>query len=151
MKILLISFLVISAFLGTGYLAYNSLQNKLLEATETIATLEQSLDESEEAIQYLQTAQEDMQATVTYLNTSFSEIRANNQRLEERLAAHDLNRLAYERPELVTRIINNASEEALRCLEILSGSPLTANEREATNAEQFNSECPWLFTADRLQ
>jgi len=46
---------------------------------------------------------------------------------------------------LVQRIINNASDNAMRCFEILSGSPLTDNERNAQNGQEFNSECPFLF------
>ncbi len=48
--------------------------------------------------------------------------------------------LAQKKPELVQRIINNASEKALRCFEILSGSELTDQERDANDGTEFNSE-----------
>lgn len=145
MKSLLITGAILIAFSLVGYSLYSNLQNQLLEATENLATASASLSAAEATIEEIQAAQEALELEMIQLNTSFSEIRQNNQILQETFESHDLNALAYERPILLESIINNASAEALRCLELISGSALTQQEREASSAEQFNSECPWIY------
>ena len=57
---------------------------------------------------------------------------------------HDLGQLAYNKPGLVVKIINKASDNANRCVEIATGSPLTEDEINATKKSQINAECPRL-------
>ena len=54
----------------------------------------------------------------------------------------DIGDLAEQRPSLVERVINNASDNALRCVEIAMGSPLTEKEINAVKPSEINSECP---------
>lgn len=54
----------------------------------------------------------------------------------------DLGKTAMERPDAMERIVNKASDKALRCVEIAGGSPLTELEKNATKKSEINSECP---------
>ena len=54
----------------------------------------------------------------------------------------DLGKTALERPEAMERIINKASDKALRCVEIAGGAKLTEAEKTATKKSEINSECP---------
>ena len=54
----------------------------------------------------------------------------------------DLGKTALERPEAMERIINKASDKALRCIEIAGGAKLTEAEKTATKKSEINSECP---------
>ena len=54
----------------------------------------------------------------------------------------DLGKTAIERPEAMERIINKASDKALRCIEIAGGAKLTEAEKTATKKSEINSECP---------
>jgi len=54
----------------------------------------------------------------------------------------DLGKTAMERPEAMERIINKASDKALRCIEIAGGAKLTEAEKTATKKSEINSECP---------
>ena len=54
----------------------------------------------------------------------------------------DLGKTAIERPDAMERIVNKASDKALRCVEIAGGSPLTEAEKTATKKSEINSECP---------
>jgi len=54
----------------------------------------------------------------------------------------DLGKTAMERPEAMERIVNKASDKALRCVEIAGGAPLTEQEKKATKKSEINSECP---------
>ena len=54
----------------------------------------------------------------------------------------DLGKTAMERPEAMERIVNKASDKALRCVEIAGGVKLTEAEKTATKKSEINSECP---------
>lgn len=56
----------------------------------------------------------------------------------------DLGAWATEDPILANYVINDNSDDLLRCLEIASGAELTEEELEATLPEEFNTECPEL-------
>jgi hypothetical protein len=56
----------------------------------------------------------------------------------------DLGKTAMERPEAMERIINKASDKALRCIEIAGGAKLTEAEKNATKKSEINSECPTI-------
>jgi len=56
----------------------------------------------------------------------------------------DLGKTAMERPEAIERIINKASDKALRCIEIAGGAKLTEAEKTATKKSEINSECPTI-------
>ena len=56
----------------------------------------------------------------------------------------DLGKTAMERPEAMERIINKASDKALRCIEIAGGAKLTEAEKTATKKSEINSECPTI-------
>ena len=47
-----------------------------------------------------------------------------------------------QKPNLVENIINNATDDVNRCFEILSGSPLTLEEIDATKQSEINASCP---------
>jgi len=137
---------------GGAYKYYTSTQNTIIQLTENNVQLKENQIQLEEAVQ---TANE----TVDYLRNNFETIKKNfeeasaqlqisreqNNQLTERLGRHEIGVLAIVKPKLVERIINNASSEAMRCFELLSGAPLTEEEKNAENERQFNSECPWLY------
>lgn len=56
----------------------------------------------------------------------------------------DLNELALAKPKLVEKVINKASENAIRCIEIVTGSPLTEQELAVTKRSEANNECPHI-------
>lgn len=139
-------FFVVLAMGGVGYWYYNNSQETITILNQNNARLETAVDLNEQAIQTLNSeygrAVEEMQA----LNQDLASARERNDFLVQKLEEHDLGYLASEKPGLVENIINNASDNAARCFEIMSGSPLTETEKNARNALEFNSECPWLWS-----
>ncbi len=109
------------------------------------AQLEIAARTNEEAIASLQENYAKVNAELNRVNNEFAAIREQNKELSNRLAKHDLGVLGSEKPALVERIINGASDKVGRCFELLSGAELTEAERNAENARSFNSECPWLY------
>lgn len=112
---------------------------------ENNAKLEVAAKTSEETISSLREDYARVNAELDRINTEFQRIREQNKELSNRLAKHDLGVLGSEKPALVERIINGASDKVGRCFELLSGAELTEQERNAKDARSFNSECPWLY------
>lgn len=136
---------VVSTMAGGFYIYYNDTQNKLAILQENNIKLESAVKTSEETISSLQTSYASANAEINRINSEFQAIREQNRELSNKLARHDLGVLGSEKPALVERIINSASEKVGRCFELLSGSPLNEAEKAAKNGKEFNSECPWLY------
>lgn len=137
---------------GAAYYYYSTTQIRIATLIENNAVLEENNkqlatanEQNLKTIDDLQTSYQRVQEQFTQVQSEFQVIRLQNRELRERLGRHELDALAAARPELVERTINNASEDALRCFELLSGTPLTEKERNARTAVQANSECPWFF------
>jgi len=54
----------------------------------------------------------------------------------------DINKIALRKPQVVEKIINNATVDAFRCLEVATGSKLT---QEEMYGDKVNKECPSLI------
>lgn len=54
----------------------------------------------------------------------------------------DIGKLAVDKTKVIEKIINNATDNAQRCFEILTGSLLTEKEKNATKKSEINPECP---------
>lgn len=128
-----------------GYWYYTDTQKRMAILVENNAQLELAVATNEQAIQSLQADYAAAQAENTRINQAYAEIRRQNSRLADKLSDIDLGLLAAEKPDSIERAINRGTVNAGRCFEILSGSPLTETEQNATNGESFNKECPWLW------
>jgi chromosome segregation ATPase len=107
--------------------------------------LEVAVAQNEEALRVQKENYEALQKNLEEVNEEFQAARAQNSVLTTKLAEHDLNALAAERPDSITRLVNRGTKNAGRCFEILSGAPLNDKEKEAKSAKSFNNECPWLW------
>jgi len=136
---------VIAVMGGIGYWYYTDTQARMAILQENNAKLEMATQLQEEAINSLQADYALAQEENARINQAYAEIRRQNARLSDKLADMDLGLLAAERPESIERAINRGTENAGRCFEILSGALLTEEEKNATNGETFNKECPWLW------
>lgn len=147
------SYLIIGAvaltLVGGFYLYYKDSQARIALLVENNAKLELSVKMNEQTIQYLEDNYDQVNQKLTKVNSEFAEARLQNRALLDRLNKHDLGYLASQKPALVQNTINKASDAAARCFELLSGAPLTDNERNATNGKSFNTECPWMFDTIR--
>ena len=131
--------------IGFGYY-YNSTQATISTLTTDKATLSIGIGLNEETISILEADNIRITDSLAIVNADNIAARTANRLLVDKLGDSDIGFLAQNKPELVQNIINNASDKALRCFELLSGAALTVTERESTNGQQFNSECPWLYT-----
>lgn len=138
---------------GAVYFYYSSTQNRIAQLIENNAVLEENNkqliaanNQNLKTIEDLQASYVKVQEQFNQVQSEFQVIRSQNLELRERLGRHDIGALAVAKPELVENIINNASDAAIRCMELLSGAPLSEKEKGAKNENDFNRECPWLFS-----
>lgn len=130
---------------GLFYWYYKDSQDTINTLHKNTAKLEAAAATSESTIKNLQENYQNVQNELRTINEEFARIRVQNNVLSEKLRNHDLGLYAAEKPKWVARIVTRASNKAGRCIEILSGSKLTKQEKEAKSAKAFNSECPWLW------
>jgi hypothetical protein len=128
-----------------GYWYYTDTQKRMTILVENNIQLEVAVANNEQAIASLQADYAASQEETRRINQAYADIRRQNDRLASKLSDIDLGLLAAERPDSIERAINRGTINAGRCFEILSGSPLTETEQNATNGESFNKECPWLW------
>lgn len=140
------------ALSGGAVWYYNSTQAQIMQLTENNATLKSNVSritdvntQNVKELQELEASYETVRINYDSSLKNLEVIRKSNTELKSRLGKHDIGALAEAKPKLVQKIINNASNKAFRCFEIISGSALTNNEMEAKNGRSFNSECPWLY------
>ena len=68
--------------------------------------------------------------------------------LNSKFSKRDFGALAAEKPAVVERLVNRGTVNALRCMELASGSPLTDAEKNAKTPMEANRECPNLIDSD---
>jgi regulator of replication initiation timing len=138
---------------GAAYYYYSTTQERIAALitdnamlTANVQTITDANEQNVQTIDNLQSAYAKVQEDFSRVQSEFQIIRMQNTELRERLGRHELDALAAAKPRLVERTVNNASDNAARCFELLSGAPLTENERNAKSDKQFNAECPWLWS-----
>ena len=140
------TYLILAAVLGAvGFGAwkyYTYTQEQIRVYATNAATAEQAAESTQAALDSVQKDLEQVQKQFNEVTEEFGNAQKRVDTLEEKLSEHDLGQLAQARPGLVEKIINSASNEVGRCMEILSGSPLTEKEINATKPSKINSECP---------
>ena len=138
LQIKIILALVLLAGAGGGYLYVNKLQkdNAILKTNQV--KLETAVAESNEVIEQQSKDLKKIRSTLKEVEELNDRLQADKDSLNKRLGKHDIGNLAENKPGLVEKIINKASDSAARCVEIASGSPLTEEELNGTP----NRECP---------
>jgi len=126
---------------GGAYWYYNDTQEKIKILTENNAKLESAVETNEQALKAQTAAFESMQKQNAKLQKEWTEINNRNRSLENRLSRHDIGASGVAKPSLTEKVLNNATKNAQRCLEIFSGSQLTEKELSATKPSEINNEC----------
>lgn len=142
LKIYLASLAAVAVLVGIFYWYYTSSQETIAILNANNAKLEIALETQKQALESIKNDLQTQQNVLQQTYKDFDESRRLNQELSDRLSRHDLGFLAAKKPKLVENIVNKATSDAARCLEILSGSPLTEKEKNATKKSEINNECP---------
>lgn len=126
----------------------SGLRADLQQSQQNVKTLESSVNEQMEVIARMQADQRQIARMRNELNNVVQEQQEEISDLRGRFNENasgedrDLGFLALKKPGLIENIITNASLNAMRCVEVASGSELTEEER----SENFvNQECPSII------
>ena len=138
LKIKLIMMLIILAGAGGGYMYVKKLQKDNLTLKINQSKLETAIEDNNAVIEQQTVDLKKIRSTLSELDEVNKKLQADKDNLSNRLNKHDIGNLAENKPGLVEKIINKASDSAVRCMEIASGSPLTEEELNGTP----NRECP---------
>ena len=128
-----------------GYITWNNMQAKIEILKENNTKLEVAVETQTATIFSMESNIKKVNADLDTVNKELRRTRTRNKVLLKKIQQHDIGMLGEAKPDLVERVVNNASEKALRCFEIISGAELTLKERNAENGKAFNSECPWIY------
>jgi D-ribose pyranose/furanose isomerase RbsD len=126
------------------YFDYTNTKNYVQKITTENATLSTKLKQNEATLQNVITQQERLTNQFEVMSSSFNRIRNENIELSRRIR-RSLSTTNTSNIIKTEETINTITKNMNRCFEILSGSNLTEEERNATSPEEFNSECPFLF------
>ena len=140
--------LIIVVILAGGVWYLTNLKADLAISQENSRRLQEGLQEQQDLMKQMT---EDI-AKIQGINLSLAET-ANRHRAEVDALSkkfsqdakgqpRDFGQFAKEKPDLVERLVNRGTKNAMRCLEIASGSPRTEQEINAKTASEINKECP---------
>jgi ABC-type bacteriocin/lantibiotic exporter with double-glycine peptidase domain len=98
---------------------------------------------------------EQMKVDVASIQKANAELQAQNEKqrqdvetLNSKFSKRDFGALAAEKPAVVERLVNRGTKNALRCMELAAGAPLTEAEKAAKTPMEANRECPSLIDSD---
>lgn len=142
---MLVIMTVIIGALGFGaWKYYQHTQQQILVYATNAAQAEQAAEESNAALEAMKQDLVQVQKQFNEVSQEFADAQSRVDTLEKKLSEHDLGQLAQAKPGLVEKIIDKAGANVMRCIEILSGSPLTEEEINVTKKSKANNECPGL-------
>tara|TARA_R100000234_G_scaffold102537_1_gene71769 strand:+ start:378 stop:884 length:507 start_codon:yes stop_codon:yes gene_type:complete len=125
----------LKADLATSEANNFKLEGSVEEQKAVIA--QQALD-----IDNIRTAMKEQAELAKRLNASIKDLRNKFNKVNASGEKRDIGNLAEQKPKLMQRAINRGTKNALRCMEIAMGSPLTEKEKNAVKKSQINPECP---------
>ena len=146
LQIRLALILILLASAGGGYWYVQKLQKDNAILKENQIKLETAVAESNQVIEQQSKDLKKIRSTLKEVEELNDRPQADKDSLNKRLGKHDIGNLAENKPGLVEKIINKASDSAARCVEIASGSPLTDEELNG----KPNRECPSFWPSDTV-
>lgn len=139
-------YLIIAGFLAAAGFAlfkyYEYTQNQIRIYAENAAKAEMAQQETQAALAQTLADLQKVQEKFTKVSSEFEAAESRVSGLEDKLKEHDLPYLAEQKPRLIDKIVDKGTKDVLRCLEIVSGSPLTEEEINVTKKSKANTTCP---------
>jgi hypothetical protein len=145
----IVALIIVLIVAGGGYFLIN-LKADLAIAQENSRKLEEGVRLQNEAMAQMRADQEKIKQLNNELNTTIKLQNKDMENLKDRFSVgadgqkRDFGKTAASKPASLERAVNRGTVNALRCLEIASGSPLTDAEKNATKPSEINRECPSL-------
>ena len=117
-----------------------------------LATSQANEKKLEDGIKVQQELLEAMKADIAAIQEANEKLRKENEQqkkdvdaLARKFDKRDLGVFALANTEKLQELIERGTKNALRCLELATGSPLTEAEKNASSPIEANRECPALI------
>ena len=142
--------ILVSSLAGAGlYVMKLRSDNAILKANqikleEAVASQQEVIEQQKADFETIMAANKKLQDTRDILQRELQNLDDKFNKTNASGKKRDIGDLAVNRPESVERVINRASDNALRCVEIAMGAELTEEEINAVTPSEINSECPSL-------
>jgi chromosome segregation ATPase len=142
MRIYIIGFIILALLGSAGYVLKLQRDNTILK--ENAVKLESAVAEQKQLIENQKKDFEAILEANKKINELVNNLKKELDDLDKRFTKkdRDIGKLAIERTPAVEKVINKGADNATRCIEIASGSPLTEEEKNATKKSEINPECP---------
>lgn len=143
--------LIMLAGAGGGFIYVKTLKSDLAISEANNAKLVESVESQKAVIEQqakdfksILAANKELEEKNRVLQKEFAALDERFNKINGKGEVRDIGKLAVEKDKAVERVINNATNKAMRCVEIAMGSPLTEKEKNATKKSEINAECPSL-------
>lgn len=142
--------MIVVSTMVTGYFYIQSLRSELKAAAEREARMDDVITSQKKSMETIQADVKRMVQTQNELNTKINEAEQGRRDLEVKFnqtkdgKARDFAATAHKEPQRVEDSVNRGTRDALRCNELVSGSPLTPDEQ---SGKVRNTMCPNLLPA----
>jgi hypothetical protein len=146
----MIGLLLIVLLIAGGFWYVTGLRADLAVSEENNKKMIEAVEKQQEALESLKKDQEQIKELNNELNTTIKLQNKDMENLKDRFTTsasgekRDFGKSAAAKPNSLERAVNRGTVNALRCLEIASGAPLTELEKNATLPSEINKECPSL-------
>jgi hypothetical protein len=146
----IIAILVIVLIGAAGLWYVTGLRADLAVSEENTKKMTAAVELQKQVIEQIKADQAQIQQLNAELTSTVKAQKKDMQALSDRFSTsadgskRDIGELAVVKPDSIERAINRGTVNALRCIEIASGAPLTDAELNATKSNEINKECPAL-------
>lgn len=140
----LIVILIILILLGAGAWYVINLKADLAVSEMNNQKLQDGIKQQQDLIDSIQKDVADIQEKNAQLQQENEKQRKDVNSLSNKFAKRDIGQRAIENPELIEKLVNRGTENALRCIELASGAELNEKEKSAKTPMEANRECPSL-------
>jgi hypothetical protein len=148
---LLITLLAAGAWYVTGLrsqLAVSEINNQKMN--EAVVLQQDLINQIKNDVASIQQANEELSTTIKAQNKDLNSLQ-NRFNTNADGSTRDIGKIAILNPAGIQRAINRGTINAIRCLEIASGAPITPEERNAKTPREINKECPSLANPNYAQ
>jgi chromosome segregation ATPase len=141
-KLIMVGIMVTGLAGGVAYTYKLKADNEMLKANAI--KMESAISEQKQVIENQKKDFAEILEANKKINELVNNLKKDLDDLDKRFSKkdRDIGKLAIERTGAIERVINKGSDNATRCIEIASGSPLTEKEKNATKKSEINPECP---------
>jgi hypothetical protein len=137
--------LLIVVAIGSGLWYVTNLKADLATSEANNQKLQDGIKEQQMLLEQMQQDVITIQETNKVLQQQNEKQRQDVNNLTSKFDKRDFGAFAASKPDVVQKLINRGTVNAMRCFELAAGAPLNETELSAKTPSEANRECPSLI------